>query len=333
MFGVRLRVILLLVSVLILMVLLYFSDIGKVISVVSTARPAYIFAALGISIALWFIRAFKVKILINRIGVSMGFIRLTSLNLAACFVSGLTPGKIGEPFKSYAIKKATGHSISKTLPAVFMEKTFDIISTTLLSVIGLLTITMPFGVSMLVLGAIAVYGTGISLTIYMSSSETRLKKFSGKFLRFLWWFPIIKKVDAKMEGFARKFNKSIKSYRDFGVLAKTLPVSLLIWVLEGMMLYVAFLSVGTQTDPVAAVSFYSVAMLIGVLSFLPSGVGSSELVVVLLFTTVYGTPVHVVTASVLITRFFGVVVPFSAGALSMGSLNMKSCEKVLTGVE
>lgn len=50
----------------------------------------------------------------------------------------VTPGKIGEVFKSYLLKEQIGTPISKSAPIVFAERITDFLSLVLLSLTGAL---------------------------------------------------------------------------------------------------------------------------------------------------------------------------------------------------
>lgn len=318
----KVRLLLLALSLSILASLLYVSDVAKVFGVISGANPYYMLAAFALSVSLMFFRTFRWCILLEKIKVRTPFTRLLTIYMAGMFFSNLSPGKIGEPVKSYMLKKATGMSISKTLPSVFMERIFDVFSTVFLSFIGIALITLPVEIGMVLVGVVTLYLVGITAFIYVSSDRNRISGVSKKLLSVFKWFPFMKKLDKRIERFAGKFNKSLVKYKDAGVLAKSFAISMFIWCMEGFIFYLCFASIGINVDFFVVVSFLSIAVLIGVVSFLPGGIGSSEVAMILLFTTAYSLPIYSVTAAIFMARFFGMWMNIITGSLCMGSLKL-----------
>jgi uncharacterized protein (TIRG00374 family) len=318
----KIRVLLFSFSVIMLLSLVYFSDIGKVAEVISGADLYYVSVALVLSLALMLIRTYRWKILLQRIKMHVGFRRLFAVYMSGMMLSNFTPGKIGEPVKSYMLKKTSGLSISKTLPSVFIEKISDIISMILLSLAGISVMALPNNVEALLFPVVIAYLLAIVAVLYISADRKRIYWFSKKMVGLFRWLPLIKRMEKFLEGFAEKFNASIAQYKNAPLLAKNFFLSFCIWIIEGLIVYVCFLSVGMRIDEFAAIALMSISILIGVTSMLPGGLGSSEVVMVLLFTSVYSLPFASVTAVVLMARFFTFWMSMIAGALSMSSLKL-----------
>ncbi len=316
------RVFLLFLSFTILFVLLYLSDVWKVIAVISNANLYYIFFAFMLSLFLMPVRTFRWRMLLEKIKIHVKFTKLFPVYMSGMLVSNLTPGKIGEPFKNYALKKTSGVSISKTLPSVFIERVFDVFSTIILSFIGIFMLTLPGRVGIILFAVVMLYLLSIIIISYISAKKSRIYNFSKKIFRLFWWLPLIKKFEIFLEDFAEKFNRSIIKYKDVKILLKSFILSMGIWIVEGFIVYLCFLSIGINVNILAAVSFLTISMLIGVVSFLPGGLGSSEVVMVLLFTTVFLLPLHSVTAAVLIARFLSLWFNIIVGSLCLGSLKL-----------
>jgi len=267
-------------------------------------------------------RTLRWSILLARIRIRIPLRKLFAPYMAGMFVSNLTPGKVGEPIKSYLLKKTAGISISKSLPSVFMEKIFDILSAVLLSLVGIVVVTLPENVELVLLPVIALYAFAVAAVLYVSARKSRIYWTSKKMMKLLGWLPKIKKLDKSLEGSAEMFNESMVKYRNAPVTVKNFTISMVIWIAEGIILYLCFLSVGINVDALVVISFLSIAALIGVTSLLPGGLGSCEVVMVMLFTAAYPLPVYAVTAAVFMERFFGFGINVIAGSLCMGSLRL-----------
>lgn len=319
---IRMRILLLFLSFSLLGALLFFSDVGKVAIVISGANTYCIFAAFLLSLLLMVARTIRWKILLERISVGIPFPGLFTSYMSGMLVSNLTPGKIGEPFKSYVLKKTRGISISKTLPSVFMEKIFDIFSTILLALAGVLIVALPQNVENVLFAVIAFYLVSVVIMLYVSADKRRIYSLSKKMLRLFGWLPHMKKFDKSVEHFAKKFNESMADYRDVPVSLKNFFLSIFVWSAEGVIVYLCFLSVGLSVSLLAAISFLSISVLIGVTSLLPGGMGSSEIVLVVLFTATYSLPLPSVTAAVFIARFFSLWINIIVGSICLSSLRL-----------
>jgi uncharacterized protein (TIRG00374 family) len=319
----KLRILLLFFSLAILAMLLYVSDVTRVFAIISGANPYYVFPALLISFSLMPVRVFRWKVLLEKIRIHVPFRKLFPTYMAGMFVSNLTPGKVGEPIKSYLLKKTAGVSISKSLPSVFMEKIFDVFSTVTLSFMGIALVTLPEKVGTIILPIIFLYVFAVTAALYVSARKDRIYFISRKMLRLFGWLPFVRRLDKPLESFAEKFNASLLRYKDARVSLKNFMLSMFLWAAEGVILYLCFLAVGIEIDALVVISFFSIAVLIGVTSLLPGGLGSSEVVMVLLFTATYALPIPVVTAAVFMARFFSFWVNVITGALCMGSLKLR----------
>ncbi|MFI5211865.1 MAG: lysylphosphatidylglycerol synthase transmembrane domain-containing protein, partial [Ignavibacteria bacterium] len=78
--------------------------------------------------------------------------KMSFLIFLSSFIMSITPGKIGEVFKSYLLKEQIGTPLSKSAPIVFAERITDFLSLVLLSMAGALmfgygtTLIIGFGI-------------------------------------------------------------------------------------------------------------------------------------------------------------------------------------------
>ena len=103
---------------------------------------------------------------------------------AGMSASNLTPGKIGEPVKSYLLKKTEGISISRTLPSVVMERVFDVFSVIIISLVGLGIVKLPANVTLVLFAIVLFYLSAIMLMFYISAKKGRIYYMSEKLFRF-----------------------------------------------------------------------------------------------------------------------------------------------------
>jgi len=318
----KIRLLLLSLSISILAAILYFSDVSKVLMVVAGANPYYVLLAFSLAVFLMTVRTFRWKILLARVNVRVAYAKLFASYMSGMLVSNMTPGKIGEPFKSYVLKKTSGIPISKTLPSVFMEKIFDVFSTIILALLGIVIVALPQNVENVLFVVTALYLLAVAAILYVGTDKKRIYSFSKKMMRLFGWLPFARRFEKSIEHFAERFNESLAHYKDLPVTLKNFVLSMFVWSAEGVILYVCFLSVGVSVSLLAVISFLSISVLIGATSLLPGGIGSSEIVLVLLFTATYALPLPSVTAAVFMARFFSLWLNVIVGSVCISSLKL-----------
>ncbi len=314
------RILPLLVGIGILFSLIYFSDVSKISAAISKANPYILMAGVLVSFFLMIIRTLRWDVLLRRLSIETDFRKLFPVMMAGAFISNLTPAKTGEPARSYFLKKKLGVSFSKSLPSVIIERVFDIIILVIISIpflflkaetesfIGILNIS------------VLLYLVVIIVIIYVFSSKSRIDFTLKKIYRIFYWFPKMKKLNGNMERVSINISQSFVKYKYFRITAITTLLSLLIWVLEGIILYLSFIALGLHADILVCVSILSISILISILTSLPGGIGSNEVIMVLLFTAFSPFEIAPITAAVLISRIVSMWLSVVVGGLSLGSL-------------
>ena len=314
------RIVSLLVSFIILAALILLSDIGQLVESILQANLFYIGLAVAMSVVLIFLRVVRWDLLLRGLNIRVNFGSVFHVFMGGNFISNITPAKSGDPVRSYFLKKKTKVSFSKNLPSVVVERIFDILTMGIGAVLGVFIIASLARQIGNILGlVIGIYVVIILAVIYFGTNEKRLKKLLDFSYRFLKFIPRFKKMQNKIEYFALNFNKSIAKYRKrpYHVFA-AFVLSVIVWIVESLIFYACFLSLGIGVSAVTIFFIMSISVLVGVLSALPGGLGSFEVVMVLLFTTIYGFPIPTVTASILIARFAGFWLNMGVGAVSLG---------------
>jgi len=312
----QLRILLLIFSLLLLALLLYYSDFFKVVSLLAKANIFYV----SLGFCLWFfglvIRTERWRYLLSKAKIKLGFWQTAKVYIQGMFLSNVTPAKVGDPLRSVLLKTACKKSISSSLPSVFVERIFDVVITVLFSLLGLFFF---YSLSLWLAGAVAVYTAVFGVAVYVLISERRTRKFFGK-LSFLFRFA---KLEKKIENFSRNLHKAFMKYKNRRTLFVTFVYSALVWLIEGLILWVSFLSIGISISIAFSVTIVAFTTLIAVLTFLPGGLGSSEAVSVLVFTKLFNLSIAEVMSAAILSRLFGYWVYVLLGAVLLASSKYK----------
>lgn len=211
------------------------------------------------------------------------------INLAVYF-SGFalttSPGKIGETLRSLLLKPH-GVPASASLAAFFAERVSDLLAILVLTAVGLWAYSP----------ARPVVGLTLALVVF--------------FLVLVQWTALITAIDnwamTRKQQWARllvKLCEIILHFRRcFSLTAMTmgLGIGVLAWFAEGFGFWWLLAALGHPLPLTTAIFIYAFAMLVGGLSFLPGGLGSSEAVMIGLLV-VNGFPEPAAVTATLICR-------------------------------
>jgi len=259
--------------------------------------------------------------------VNVPFLDATKIFIAGLAVSNMTPAKSGDPLRSVLLKKVAGDRVGTTLPALIIERAFDIAA--MVAIAGVLMFVI-LGVQlqglMLWFGAaVGIYAAIFAIAIYVLNSESRTKKSIGLLYRALSWWPKMKSLETRMNEFAVNLHASFRLYGSLGVLLRTALLSIGIWVFEGVVFWLAFMAIGMGGGQllIATTASVSLSTLIAVLTFLPGGLGSSEVVGVAFLTSLFPFTIADVTAASLLTRFLGFWIYIVVGGILLVTMRYR----------
>ncbi len=181
------------------------------------------------------------------------------------FFSGMlmtiTPGKIGEVWKSHMLKKSDGIRIRRTVPAVFSERLSDVIGVIAIAVVS----SYAFVGEALSLSASVAFVSLIALAVY---SRRVYRGMRGIAMRIGVLRKHIQKIDDVYEG-VRSINSPLK-------LAVSVILSIAAWSLECIALWMIVADIGYPIPLGIAFFVYSASSLTGSLSTSPGGIGVTE---------------------------------------------------------
>ncbi len=228
-----------------------------------------------------------------------------------------TPGKAGEAVRLWLLKGGHGISYSRSMPLMLADRALDIWAVMLLTLVSFSGFQAYrwYGVALLVLVVIA----SIPL-IKPRLLEPALLAAAGHMKRRARLLVHLRRV---LRAMAR-----LSSWRTY---ATTLVPSVIGWWAEAAALYVLLQHFGADVSLANAVFVFSFGMIVGAISMLPGGLGSTEATMVLLLTAL-GVDLDLAllaTAIVRATTFWfavviGLIVAPSAVAASRRAANNPS---------
>ena len=202
---------------------------------------------------------------LRKLGFDAGVSRYDSVLLfTSGMVMAVTPGKIGEVFKSYLLRRINGTPVSASAPIVFAERLTD-------------------GLAMLLLMA-------AGLNLYPPARPLFWVLLIGGIVAFaaFQYRPLAERVLARVERarFGRRiapplraFHTSSSALMSWQLLLVSTVISLVSWFGECLAFWYVLAGFGIPADArllLVATFIFAASTLFGLVSFLPGGLGVSE---------------------------------------------------------
>jgi uncharacterized protein (TIRG00374 family) len=191
--------------------------------------------------------------------------KMSLLIFLSSFIMSVTPGKVGEVFKSYLLKEYNGTSVSKSGPIVIAERITDFLSLVLLSIAGALM--FGYGTS-LIIG----FGIFFILVVFLISS----RKLSHAVIEFLERFKFIANVSHKVHTAYDSIYQMVR----FKELIAAIILSIFAWSFECLSFYIVINGFSSENlihiDILTATFVYGFATIAGAVTMLPGGLGATD---------------------------------------------------------
>jgi len=289
--------------------IVFYSDAGAVGSAVSRINPLHIPLFLGLSLMNYALRFMKWDYFLRRLGLRLP--RRESLGVfLAGFSMTISPGKMGELLKCYLLRDRRGIPVSRTSPVVIAERITDLISMILIAVVGLLMVKHPGAMIAVAAGAVSVTAAMVLLLW-----ENAFGKLAGLLCR-------VKRLERHRESM-HHFHQCCSSLLDPRSLAVSVPLGVLSWGAEALVLCLVAGSMGVNLPVGIALLAHSAGTIAGAVSMVPGGLGLTEITMGAILATSMLEPDAAATTILMrfATLWFAVVL--GAGVLAL----MKGCGK------
>lgn len=236
----------------------------------------------------------------------------SGLIFTAGLVMSVTPGKMGEVLKSFLLRQRNGTAISRSAPIVLAERLTDGIAMLLLMGLGL-TLYPPARPLFIVLVLLTIAGIVIVQRQVLALS----------IIRFVARLPFGQRVAPRLE----TIYTTTAQLLHWRILLVSTLISVVSWGFECVAFF--FVLMGVGSDPswlllLQATFIFAASTLFGLVSFLPGGLGASEVSSVGLLVALVGLSASAATTATIVIRFctlwFGVLL----GVIALAWLSRRS---------
>ncbi|PIE52517.1 hypothetical protein CSA37_04590 [Candidatus Fermentibacteria bacterium] len=268
-------------------VLVLHSDMGKVSDAAGAIHPGCIPLFLILPLANYYLRYLKWQYFLRRVKVIVPAVESLRVFIAG-FSMTVSPGKMGELLKCALLKKMRGVPVETTGSVVVAERLTDLISMVLLALAGALVTGSSLGIPASIAG-----------TVFVASAMFFLLNRSAwnLFERVTMKIPFMRKRSHLFLG----FREAAVALLDVRSMAVSVPLGMLSWGIEAMVLSVAAASMGASLPWGAALLSHAAGSVAGAVSMIPGGLGLTEITIDGIMSGYM--PEAVSTATTLLMRF------------------------------
>ncbi len=240
------------------------------------------------------LRFIKWQYYLQRIGITELPTRLSARIFFANFTMAITPGKVGEVFKSLLLREAVGTPIAVSAPIILVERMTDGIAMLFLASTGL--VIFRYGVP--VFATIAVFSV---LGFLLLQQQRLIRRMIDAGERFR----LIATFTHQMHAF---YDSTYALLRPAPLLFATM-IGLVSWLGECVAFFLVLVGLGFAGTPrlfLTAMFVLAASTLIGSVSLLPGGLGAAEIGMTAMLLALVTAPLmthDVAVAATLVIRF------------------------------
>ena len=286
-----------------------YSDAGKLLATAATFSGEAFAVGLLLASLNYGLRILRWQYYLGHLGIRIP-LGESSLVFLSGFVMSVTPGKLGEVFKSLLLYEARGTPIARTAPIVIAERLTDLVALVLLTALGSLAFDRG--------PTLAAAGAGFVALLLLAFTYRPLGELA---LSIAARLPLLEHITDRL----REAYESLQEMTRPAPLLIGSAIAVLGWGLECVALHAivhGFQGVRMEWD--AATFAYSASTVVGALAMMPGGLGVTEVGMTGLLQALGGdamTP-PIATATTILVRLATLWWAVIVGAIALAALRM-----------
>lgn len=263
------------------------ADLPDLLSALAGFPPGLLPVLLLLTLGNQALRWVKWEYLLDEVEVDLP--RRLSLHVfGSGLVMILTPGKLGEVWKSWLVRDAEDVPVERTMPVVAAERLTDLLGVTAIASLGVLVL----GASPLVL--VLVLGLALSPILVVQHEG-----LSRRIIRAAGALPVVGRRTDALEDLYLSSRELLRPTP----LILTTGLSVVSWGLECVEMWLILHGLGFQASLVLASFVFAFSTILGAASLLPGGVGVTEGSMTGLLVS-FGAPASAAAGATIIVRAF-----------------------------
>mgnify|MGYP001827547351 FL=1 len=248
-------------------------DVGAAIEIIATADLAVLGLVLLVIATQLVVRAVRWRVLLPERpdGTAVPVTRALPPLLVGYLGNAVLPARLGEPIRALLVARRETLDALAAFGATMLERLVD---TTTLALIAFVA-AVALGAAAWVVGVGAAAGIGglFVLALLVAFGAARLVEFAVRVLQRIG----LGRRTERLQRWSRSFAVGLDRGRDFKRLLKAIVLSLIAWILDGMVFLIVAWSLGLDVSLPQAVLIGAVTVLSTAVPAAPGYVGTFEL--------------------------------------------------------
>ena len=305
--------VLVLFTVGITVLILLFRYVGgeETINLLKNVKFSYLVTGFFIEMILFVLWGYRWKILLEAAKEKISIKNLYLSLFIGILFNNVTPSSKsgGEPVRAYVLAKMEDITSERAFATITTDRIFDSFPYVFLSLFSIIYLFffkhIPLWVEYVLIIALLFSVFLLAITIYLCINPRATKRLILGAINFFGrFFPKIKRYREKAEEMIMIFNKTILEIgRNKIALIKAMTISFFMLFCSFFRVYFVFLSVGYRVDMIVPVIVTIIAILVSIIPLLPGGLGTTEGVMLLIFS-IFGVSAAVSASVTILDRFF-----------------------------
>lgn len=294
----------------IVLTLLFIQFIGyhEFVGLILGADPFYLALALLFQLLNLFFEAYKWKPILESLKPNISMKNVFIATIIGIFFNNITPGARtgGEPMKTFIISKEEKLTPIETVFAtVTVDRIVESLPFFVLAIFSVMYVNLFFRVKWSVIVILSfiilIYIAVLLVATYICFNKNAGEKLVFNVLKIIGKFSKkLKKYEdlalSMVENFHRQFQLILKSRNN---LYRSIIASILMWLCWILRTYFVFLALGKPLNPFLVSLVTTVSLLMGLIPFLPGGIGIVEATMSVLYAALKVGKNVAVTATIL----------------------------------
>ena len=261
------------VSVIALLVVVNSVDVFEAFDIMAQADLRFLGAILVVMVGQFLVRGWRWRILLppRPDGHQVPISRTIAPMLAGYLGNAVLPARLGEPIRAFLVARREQLDTLAAFGATVLERMVDTVTLALIGLIAALALSAEWWI--IVVGAAVGLGGLVMLGLLVAVGLTRMADLFGTVLERLG----LHERTVRIQRWARSFATGVDRGRDVGRLLKALVLSVVAWVLDALVFWLAAMALGIDLDYPAAIIIGAVSVLSTAIPAAPGYVGTFEL--------------------------------------------------------
>ena len=321
----RKTVLLFAISIAILVIMLYFVGIDNVVSALKDADKGLILLAVIIQFITFVLYTYRWQLISGRVDINVSLKKLLPMTLLGLAINNITPSGRGggEPVRGYVLSKETDTHVEDAFATVVADRALDTFPFIVLAAVTVIGVTFYIELELwivivMILAVFAIIALLIMI-IYMSINHEFGLRVNGWILKLVRRFykkntpELEEKITSAVLGFQDTMSTLLHDRKILGI---ALPLSLGIWFIEILRVYLVFLAFGVTVSPITIAEVFILAILVGMIPLLPGGIGAVDGIMIIFYSAAGISP-SVAAAATVVERLISFWLPTILGMLTL----------------